>query len=44
MHERRVPVGQRDRQPGPHQRPLAWSKLNVFGRGQVRAGVARMGI
>jgi len=44
MHERRVPVGQRDRQPGPYQRPLAWSKLDVFSRRQVRARVARMGV
>jgi hypothetical protein len=44
MHERRIPIGQRDRQPGPYQRPLARSKLDVFGRRQVRARVARMGV
>ena len=44
MHERRVPVGQRDRQAGPHQRSFAWPKLDIFGRRQVGARVARVGV
>jgi hypothetical protein len=44
MHERRVPVGQGDRDPGPHQGPFARPELDVLGRRQVRARVARMGV
>jgi hypothetical protein len=44
MHERRVPVGQGYRDPGPHQGPFARPELDVLGRRQVRARVARMGV
>jgi hypothetical protein len=44
VHERRVPRGQRDGQPGPHQRTLAGGQLNVLGRRQVRARIPGMGI
>jgi hypothetical protein len=44
VHERRVPVGQGDRDPGPHQGPFARPELDVLGRRQVRARVARMGV
>ena len=39
MHEPGVAVGDRDRDPGPDERPLERSQLDVLGHGQVGTGV-----
>ena len=44
MHERDVPVGQRDRDPGRHQGPLPRLQGHLDGAEQVGTGVAGMGV
>ena len=44
MHERDVPLGQRERDPGRHHRPLPRCQGHVDGREEVGAGVAGMGV
>ena len=44
VHQRDVPLGHRDRDPGRHQRPLPRRQGHVDGGHQVGAGVAGMGV
>jgi hypothetical protein len=43
VHERGVPVGQRDGDSGGHDGTLPWSELYVRGGAEVGAGVTGMG-